>query len=105
MDIRRIGAIKDGTEVEISFKMTLPDTLDLTVLPLSDNPWIRTQPNKCRGGGNLEAGRPLELSGFFNALITATQGKTKLTSLVEFVFDPELGIEIQSQRYGRSEEP
>ena len=95
--------VEEDQTVEISFDMALPVEINIDNIPWSDSPYLDTTQDACPGAG-LEAGQPLDLSGFLITLITATQGNTALDSLVQFVF-PGPDIEIQSQRYGRSEEP
>lgn len=94
--------VVDGTTATISFDATVPNPLDLSTLPLADNPWIESSQNQCNQGGSeqFQAGKPFALRVTFTALITSTQGDTSLKSLVQFVL-PSPIVEIKSQRYGQ----
>ena len=94
--------VVDGTTATISFDAAVPNPIDPATLPLGDNPWIETNQNQCNQGGSeqLQAGKPFGLRVTFTVLITTTQGKTALKSLVRFVL-PSPVVEIKSQGYGQ----
>ena len=94
-DLKDIPRVINGQIAAISFKVKLPDTLKAG--RYGDDPWIAITQNQCTGGQGLQAGMPSWIVVYKTLLVTATQGGTTLTALVEVM--PPNPIQIISEQY------